>query len=202
MTTVLKAILAVAATASLIGLPGAASAATQTFQCDPGHTEIRFSWFHAGFARQSGEFTGFDCKLVLDDETPANSTLAVTIKVDSMNTGVPDLDKDLKSDNFFDAAGFPEIKFESTSVKKTGATSANVAGKLTIKGITRPVTLEVSLVNKGKHPTGEFFEYYKGEWAGFRAEATVKRSDFKVDKYAPMVSDKVLISISTEMKGL
>lgn len=201
MTMTTKALLAGTASLLLLGFSSAASAKVQEFECDPGHTEIRVSWFHAGFSRQSGEFTGYKCKLMLDDENPEKSTLTVTIDTNSLSTGVPDLDKDLKSDNFFDVAKFPEMTFESTSIKRTGKTSANVSGRLTIKGISKPVTLEVDLVKKGAHPVGEFFEFYKGEWAGFRAEATVKRSDFKVDKYAPMVSDKVIITISTEMKG-
>lgn len=201
MTALFKTLLAGAAGIVLLGQPAVATAKTQTFGCDPGHTDIRVSWMHAGFSRQSGKFTDFECKLVLDDENPAKSTLTVTIKTNSINTGVPDLDKDLMSENFFDVAKFPEMKFEATGIKKTSATSANVNGKLTIKGITQPVTLDVDLVKKGTHPLGEFFEHYKGEWTGFRAEATVKRSDFKVDKYVPVISDKVIITINTEMKG-
>jgi polyisoprenoid-binding protein YceI len=178
-----------------------AVSAADSYICDPGHTDVRFVWVHAGFSRQSGGIRSPECTLVLDDDEPTKSTLKVTLKLANLATGVPDLDTDLRGPGFFDAAKFPEIKFESTKIQKTGAKTADVTGNLTIKDITKTVTIEVRLVRKGEHPMGEFFPYYKGKWAGFNAVAYIKRSDFKVDKFAPIMSDDVTINIAAEMKG-
>lgn len=202
MRNVHKPLLAGLALAAAMTLTSAAaSAATTTYKCDPGHTEIRFSWEHAGFSTQSGEFDSFDCTLALDEDDLDKSTLTVTIKADSMQTGFADLDKDLKSENFFEVAKYPDIKFVSTKVDVRGKTKARVMGDLTMHGVTVPVTLEVTLTKKGEHPIGQFYDYYKGQWAGFRASADVKRSAWKLEKYAPITSDEVNIAIVTEMKA-
>ncbi len=192
------ALVAFGASLAASSLPVAA--APLTFTCDPGHTAVRASWTHAGFSTQSAGFHNPECKLVLDEADPAKSSLSVKIKVASISTGVPDLDKHLSSPDFFDAAKNPEISFESTSVKVMEK-SAEVAGNLTIRGTTKPATLKVSLVNMGEHPVGQFFDYYKGKWAGFDATTTIKRSDFGMNMMVPVVSDDIAISISTEMKG-
>ena len=191
-------ILAFGACLAASALP--ATAAPLTFTCDPGHTAVRASWTHAGFSTQSAGFHKPECTLVLDEADPTKSSLSVKIMVASINTGVPDLDADIKSANFFDAAKNPEITFASTSVTVKDKT-AEVVGNLTMHGISKPATLKVSLVNMGEHPVGQFFDYYKGKWAGFDASTTIKRSDFGMNMMVPVVSDDITISISTEMKG-
>lgn len=193
--------IAVAATAviALSVLPVAAK--PLTYACDPGHTEVRFTYVHAGFSSQNGEFERFDCVLVLDADDPGGATLEVTVATDSVSTGVPDLDADLRSENFFDAKKFPTMTFVSTTVRVRGASSATVIGELTVKDVTKPIALDVKLVNIGKHPMGEFIDFFKGEWVGVRATGTLERSDFKIDKYVPLISNTLNFSINAEMKG-
>jgi polyisoprenoid-binding protein YceI len=105
---------------------------------------------------------------------------------------VGDFDDHLRSDDFFDAANHPNITFKSTSVKSAGKDRLTVVGDLTIKGITKPVTLAVTINKLGVQPMA------KRDAAGFEATTTIKRSDFGVGKYAPNVSDEVKISITTE----
>jgi len=186
---------------ALILLTTAATAAPQTYSCDPGHTEIVFRYNHSGFAPQTGGFSEFTCTLTIDESDIGASSLKVTIKAASLTTGFGLLDADLKGTNFFDAAKFPEITFVSTSIKRKGRKGASVAGNLTIKGITQPVTLKVKMTKKGEHPAGQVLDAFKGKWIGFTADAKLKRSDFKIDQMVPLISDKVTLSIATQMKA-
>lgn len=180
---------------------GAVQAGPMTYACDPGHTEVRFSYTHAGFSTQTGELDEITCSLTLDEADPASAKLQATVKAASIHTGVAALDADLAGEKFLDAAKFPDIGFTSTKVERTGDKTAKVTGDLTLHGVTRPVTLDVTLVAKGTHPVGQFFDYYKGEWAGFSATTTIKRSDFGVDGFVPVVSDELQIVIDAELKG-
>lgn len=188
---------AVAAAFLLFGA-GAAQAAGP-YKLDKGHTDIRFGWNHAGVSDQSGRFNQFDGELVLDEKDPSKSTLKVTIAAASLSTGYEPLDKHMKSADFFEVEKFPEISFVSTAIRRTGKSKAEVTGDLTIRDVTRPVTLDVDLVHMGKHPLGKFIDHYKGEWLGFKANTTILRSDFGVGRFAPLTSDRVTIAINTEM---
>jgi len=179
----------------------AAPAMARDYVLNKGHTEIRFSWNHAGVSEQSGEFTAFEGTLSLDEADVTKSVLDVTIQTASMATGFKPLDDDLTSKNFFEVAKYPTIHFKSTAIRKTGTATAAVTGDLTIHGVTRPVTLDVKLVFRGKHPVGQFIDYYKGDWLGFSASGTLLRSDFGVGRYAPLVSDTIHLAISTELKA-
>ena len=116
----------------------------------------------------------------------------MTIPVDAIDTGVADLDKDLKGPNFFDLAQFPTATFKSTKVEKTGADTLAVTGDFTLHGVTRPVTLAVKVLKVGEHPMK------KTPMLGFDATATVKRSDFGITKFTPMVSDDIELHIAVE----
>ena len=175
--------------------------AAQSYVLDGGHTDIRFGWNHAGVSDQSGRFDGFEGTLTIDPANISGAQLDVTIQADSVNTGVSKLDDHLESADFFNASAHPKITFKSTSVKQSGRESAQVTGDLTINGVTKPVTLSVDLVHQGKHPLGQFIDYYKGEWLGFKATGSILRSDFGVGKYAPLTSDRITIEINTEMKA-
>ena len=109
-----------------------------------------------------------------------------------IDTFVPQLDKHLQSADFFDVAKFPTASFKSTSVKPAGTNKFTVVGTLTIKDISKPVTLAVTMNGAGKHAMA-------GKQAvGFTATASIKRSDFGVGAYAPNVSDEVHLRITTE----
>jgi len=175
--------------------------AGQVYALDPGHTEIRAIWNHAGVSDQSGEFDKFEGELDFDPKDPTKSSLTVKISSASISTGFDALDKHLISADFFEVEKYPDITFKSTGVKQSSAEHAMVSGDLTIHGVTKPVTLDVQLIHKGEHPLGQFIDYYKGQWLGFKASTTILRSDFDVGRFAPLTSDRVEISISTELKA-
>ena len=178
-------------------------AKAETYRFSPGHSEIRFSWDHAGVSIQSGEFLEFSGRLEMDLEKPSESVIEVTINPESLHTGVSRLDYELKGKTYFDTRAHPEITFKSTSVTRTGKSWAEVTGDLTMKGVTKPVTLNVELVHEGEHPYGPIFpSSYSGHWLGFRASGALNRSDFGMGKYTPVTSDRIQIDISVEMKVL
>ena len=193
MKTVFKSLLA----ASVLALAVAAPAfAADTYTLDPNHTAVVFQYEHFGFSTMSGKFMNADGSVTLDQANPAASHVEVSFAIDGVNTGVPGLDAHLKSPDFFDAAQFPTATFKSTKVDivppAAGAkpTQAQVTGDLTLHGVTKPVTLDVTL-NKISDD---------GKKAGFSATTTIKRSDFGMDKYVPMVADDIHISVETEAK--
>jgi len=189
---IFRRFIAASAIAASLALGGTAYAA-DTYVLDKGHTEIRFSWSHFGVSKMSGLILDYKGALNFDAASPENSKLDFTAKTDSLWTHVEKLDLHLKSPDFFDAAKFPEITFKSTKVEKTGETTGRITGDLTIKGVTRPVTLDTKLVFKGPHPMT------KKPALGFQAVTTIKRSDFNVSTFVPAVSDGIDITINTEM---
>ena len=130
--------------------------------------------------------------LVYDAADVGKSSVQVTMPLTAMNSFVDKLDEHLASGDFFDAAKFPNASFKSTSVAAAGTNKLTVTGDLTIKDITKPVTLDVTLNGAGEHPM------LKKQAIGFSATATIKRSDFGVGAYAPNVSDDVQLRITTE----
>lgn len=168
-------------------------AATTSYELDPSHTEVRFSWNHFGYSNPSGSFNELKGTLVFDDKDPANSSVTVTIPVASLNTRVADLDAHLQRDDFLDVGQFADITFASTKVESGADDSAfKIHGDLTIHGVTRSVTLDATLNKRGEHPMS------KAPTIGFDATTTIKRSDFGVGKFTPMVSDELKVSITLE----
>ncbi len=170
-----------------------AAAASEAYTFDPAHTEVRFCWNHLGFSRQCAHFVKYEGELLYDQANPENSSVNVKFATDSIETLVPVFNGHLKSDKFFDTAKFPEITFKSTKFVKTGDKTGKVTGDLTIKGVTKPVTLDVTLNQAGLHPIN------KKQTLGIGAVTSLKRTDYGLSLYAPMVSDAVSIEIQTEM---
>lgn len=168
-----------------------ALAEAQTYKMDPTHTAITFHINHFGFSTPSGKFMNVDGTVTLDEENPANSKVEVTIPVDMIDTGVPALDDHLKTADFFDVEQFPTAKFVSTKVDVTGEKTAKVAGNLTIHGVTKPATLDVTLNQIAEN-------MFKKQTAGFTASTTIKRSDFGMTTYLPGLADEVKIDIESE----
>jgi polyisoprenoid-binding protein YceI len=182
----LLAVLVVAAAAT------PALAAPAKYLIDQNHTQIVFSYNHFGFSNQTGAFHKLSGDLSYDEADPSKGSVSVTIPVENVSTGVPDLDEHLKSPDFFDAAKFPNITFKSTKVEKTGADALKVDGELTIHGVTKPATLNVKVLKAAEHPMK------KVPAVGFEVSTTIKRSDFGVSKYVPNVSDEIQIRIGME----
>jgi len=173
-------------------LSGFARAETQTFVMDPDHTSVVFSWNHFGFSNPTADFSHVTGNIVLDDKHIARSKVDVTIPIDSVDTHVGKLTDEFKGKDYFDQATYPEATFHSTKIVSEGANKYRVYGDLKIKDVTKPVILNAVLNKKGQHPME------KKEAVGFNATTTIKRSEFGLDKYVPMVSDAVVVTISTE----
>ena len=171
--------------------------AAETYYFDQGHTEVHFTWSHAGVSMQHGEFTKLDGKLTLDPDNVENSAIDVTIDANSLDSGYKALDDHLKGADFFDVTAYPTIIFKSTSVKRTGEDTADIVGDLTIRGVTKPVTLRTRLTHRGAHPVARVIDYYKGEWVAFHATTGIDHTAFGVGNFD---TGTISIEINTEMK--
>jgi polyisoprenoid-binding protein YceI len=176
-----------------------ASAAADRWTLDRQHTEVRFSWDHLGLSRQSGEFTDFRGELDFTPTDPTKASVVVTIRVQSLATGVRELDTLLRSVDFLDAQRHPEITFKSTTLRQTGERTGEIDGELTLLAITKPVTLKAIWNFTGETPMGAINPVLKGKWvSGFSAEAVIKRSDWGLTRAIPLVSDELRIMLETE----
>lgn len=162
-----------------------------SYATDPNHTQLLFTVNHLGFTNYTGMFTNPTGRLVLDVKNPAASKVEVSFPIDKVRTTVGDLDTHLMSGDFFDAKQYPSARFVSTRVVKTGATTADITGNLTIRDVTRPVTLKARFVGAGNEFWGE-----KKAAIGFAASVSVKRSDFGLGYSVPLVSDRVDLTIN------
>ena len=162
-----------------------------TYQIDPGHTQIMFAYDHMGFSNNLGVIAESTGTLTLDPKNVAASKVSVEVPVANLRTGVAKLDEHLMKPDFFDAAKFPKATFVSTAVKADGPTSAEITGNLTIKGITKPVTLDAQFYGAGKAPAMMGGK----ENVGFVATGAIKRSDFNMGYGVPMVGDAIELKI-------
>lgn len=169
-----------------------AQADAEEYELDPTHTSLTWTADHFGFSHPSGKFTALSGRVMLDEQQPENSHVAITIDTASVLTGIPKFDEHLRSADFFDVKQFGSAAFTSDSVVLSGADSAKVAGKLTLHGVTRPVTLDVKLNKIGENPVT------RRKTAGFTASTRIRRSDFNMNYALPGVADEVKIHIETE----
>lgn len=163
-----------------------------SFETDAAHTDILFFVSHFGYSNTFGTFEDFDIDLDFDQANPANSKLNVTIRTASVNTTVPPLDDHLRKDDFFAVGTHPTMTFTSTAIEVTGENTGKVTGDLTLLGVTKPVTLDVTFNKASEHPI------MKRPAVGFSATATVKRTDFGMSTYAPAIGDEVRVIIEYE----
>ena len=168
-----------------------ALAAPETFVIDGTHTYPRFSYSHFGYSTQLGTFGNTSGKIVLD-KVAKSGQVEVNIDMTSVNTGLPLFNEHIQAPDYFDTAKFPTAQFKSTQLKFTGDKLSRVDGQLTIKGITRPVSLEVTSFQCMPHPM------LNKDACGANATAIIKRSEFNAGKNAPYVSDEVTLSIAIE----
>lgn len=177
--------------AAIVSFGAPLQAATYTFE--PQHTQGVLTWNHLGFANPTAQFNTVEGTLEFDQAVPTRATVTVKIPLLSMSTGVPDLNEDFKSPDFFDIAKFPAATFKSTRVEKGAMPGAlKVAGDLSVHGITKPVILDVTVNKVGTNPRNNV------PTVGFEAQTTVKRSDFGLGLYVPQVSDEIRIHITAE----
>jgi len=162
----------------------------QTFNIDWEHSQVLFSYNHFGFSNPSSRLEQIKGALELNQSDWSKSSVNVTMPLAGLHSGVPKLDDDLKSEKFFDAAKYPDITFKSTKVEKTGDHKLKVTGDLTAHGVTKPVTLDVTMNKIGDNVMK------KTTTAGFDADTSFKRSEFGVSAYVPAVSDEVHVHIT------
>ncbi len=162
------------------------------YHVDKTHAYITFSYSHLGFSNPHLSFDKFDATLTADTANPENSRIEVRIQADSINSRVEEFDQHLIGEEFFDTAKFPDITFTSTRITKTGEQTYDVVGNLTIKGITKPVTLATTINKTGQHPM------LKVPDIGISATGKLSRSEFSLGQYAPAVGDEVSLFITAE----
>lgn len=179
------------ATPLAIALAAPALAAPETYAIDGSHTFPRFSYNHLGFSKQLSRFNKTTGTVTFDKAAKTGS-VDVTIDTTSVDTGFPTFDEHIQGADFLDTAQFPTATFKSTSVRFEGDKPVEVVGNLTLKGVTKPVTLTVTSFQAIPHPM------LKKDALGANATAVIKRSDFGAGKYAPYVGDEVTLDIAIE----
>jgi polyisoprenoid-binding protein YceI len=164
-----------------------------TYTLEPDYTQGVFRWNHLGFSSPAAQFSQGKGTLDYDRADSSKSSVTVTIALATLNTGVPALDEDFRSTDFFNTAKFPIATFKSTKVEMAASPDhLIVTGNLTLHGVTKPVVLQVTLVKIGINPRSN------APTIGFDAAATLKRSDFGLGKYVPQVSDEIQMHITTQ----
>ena len=169
----------------------AAFAAPETFNVEPTHTYPRFEYSHFGYSNQQQRFDKTSGKIVIDRAAKTGS-VDVSIDTTSVNTGYALFNQHIQAEDYFDTAKYPAITFKSTKVKFEGDKPVAVEGNLTIKGVTKPVTLTVTSFHSMPHPM------LKKDAIGANAMTKVKRSEFNMGKNVPYVSDEVSLTIAVE----
>jgi polyisoprenoid-binding protein YceI len=196
MGHVFSRIAVTAGLAAALSLP--AAAATSTWQIDPAHSSAQFAVKHLAISTVRGAFTKVNGTVQLDDKDITKSSVDVTIDVNSVDTRVPDRDKDLRSDHFFDAEHYPTITFKSKRIEQVAPGKLKVTGDLTIHGITKEVTLDVD------GPTAPVKDPWGNQRIAINATTKINRQDFGVKWNATMdnggvvVGDEVAITIDAE----
>lgn len=173
----------------------AQSALADVYVIDKVHSTMGFQVRHL-FSKVPGKFDDFSGQVQFDEADPEKSSVQVKIKAASIDTGNEQRDKDLRSQNFFDAAKYPGITFESKSVKKTGDSTFDITGDLTMHGVTKEVVLKAELLGKGAGMQGKTV-------SGWEATTALKRSGFglswnKAIEGTQIVGDDVQIDLRVE----
>jgi polyisoprenoid-binding protein YceI len=181
---------ALTALALTAALSASALAAPVTYVPDPNHTFVRFSYNHLGFTTQLSRFDKTTGTVSLD---PAAKSASIDLVIDtkSVDTGSELFNGHIQGADFLDTADFPTATFKSTSIRFDGDAPVSIDGVLTVKGVSKPVTLTVTSF---KHAPN----MQKKDQIGANATTTLKRSDFKMDKYVPLVSDEVTVTVAIE----
>ena len=170
---------------------GNAFSAPVSYNVDGAHTFPRFSYSHLGLSMQLSSFSKTTGTVVFDAAAKTGS-VDITIDMKSVNTGSVDFNSHIQGEDFLDTAKFPTATFKSTRVTFEGDKPKSIDGVLTIKGVSKPVTLTVTSFQAAAHPMA------KKQALGANAYTVIKRSEFNAGKYVPLVGDEVRIDISIE----
>ncbi len=166
-----------------------------TYVVDSKETLVRYEVLHFGSSDYWGTFPGATGTMKLDPKSLGSTQMEVKVPVATVETTNRELDGELFSDEFFDGETYPYLSFVATAVKRTGPQTVAISGKLSMHNVTLPVVLNATFIGGGPNPFDS-----KEIIIGFRATAAVKRSDFGLGKYVPIVSDETHIVISVAFK--
>ncbi len=172
--------------------------ATKTWNIDPTHSGVNFSVRHMVIAKVRGRFTRFSGTLTGDPSDLTQATLTADVDTDSIDTNVADRDAHLRSADFFDVATFPKLSFQSTRIERTGEGQYKAHGDLTIRGVTKPVALDLAMLGQVKDPWGN-------DRVAFSLETAIERSDFglrwnqALETGGVLVGERVQIEIEAEV---
>lgn len=165
--------------------------AAGNYTIDSRHTFPSFEISHLGFSIQRGRFNKTSGKITLDTSARTGS-IDVVIDATSIDTGLPDLEKHLQGEDFFDAAKYPTITFTSKTLKFEGNKLVGADGDFSMHGVTRPVSLKIDQFQCAPNPITQI------STCGANATTSIKRSEFGISKYVPAVGDEVKIVIQVE----
>ena len=177
--------------AVLAACAAAVQAAPSTYNIDNSHTYPHFTYSHLGYSIQTHKFDKTSGKVIMDFDAKTGA-VDVIIDATSVNTGHALFNEHIQGADYFDTAKYPTITFKSSSMKFEGNKPVSVSGDLTIKGVTRPVTLEITHFKCMPHPM------LKAPACGANATTKVKRSEFNMSKNVPFVSDEVTLTLAIE----
>jgi polyisoprenoid-binding protein YceI len=180
--------------AAALALGLAAPAAAEPYVLDKSHAHVMFSVDHLGFSEVHGQFRAFDAEIDFDPEAVEQTRVRFVIDAASVDTFWAKRDEHIRGEDFLDVSNHPEIVFASTSVEQIGEDTAEITGDLTIRGVTREVTLDARLNKLGPSPFDETRTV-----AGFSAEGEIDRTDFGITYAAPAVGAIIPIRIELEM---
>jgi polyisoprenoid-binding protein YceI len=175
-------------------LVGVTAGRAADYTIDPTHSHILFLVDHLGFAKMVGLFSDFSGTVSFDPNNVTASKLSVKIKTASLQTQFAPRDKDLKGADWFNTTEFPEMTYVGTEFVKKDEHTGTITGNLTLHGVTKPVTLDVTLNKIGQNPLDKINS------AGFSARGTLKRSDFGIKTFLGAIGDEVDLIIEIEAK--
>ena len=163
-----------------------------TYSVDPSHTYVTFSYLHQGLSYPLLRATSINGELEYDSDDMANSSVSISVATDSIRTNIDHFDKELASRKFFNAGKYPYISYTTDSYSVISETEGLLNGHVTIRGITEPLQLAVTLNNALVHPMLDI------PVIGFSATGSLARSDFGLDRFVPVISDSVVVDIEIE----
>jgi len=184
---------ALALALALLAPAGAAEAEPRELQVDLTHTSVHWFIGHGGYSRVIGQFREInEAKVVFDPEDVSNSSVSAVINAASLDSNHYFRDNYTRSDTFLDVRQHPTITFTSTEIAATGENTGMMTGDMTLRGVTKPVTFDVTWNGTGPHLSGKY------QIDGFEARTTINRQDFGIEAFSPWVGDEVEILIQIE----
>lgn len=162
------------------------------YELDETHAYLSFSYSHMGLSNPQLHFQDFDAELTLDGNNMDSSEVSITVDAASIDSGVTELDDELRSGDFFDVENHPDIVFSSTAYQETSENTGILTGDLNVMGISKPVTLDVTINSAAMN------RMVRKEMIGFSATGAIKRSDYGLTAYDQFVGDELQLQVQVE----